>query len=127
MEAQMTLVEIHGRLANTAILYIVLMTLWAFWRFIRRQGVDGNYRGALVVAEILLLLQGALGSYLFISSSGALERGYIHILYGVVSALVIPAIFLYTREDENRLSMLVYAALLLFLVGVLFRSIATSG
>ncbi|MFC1878845.1 hypothetical protein ACFLZW_02920 [Chloroflexota bacterium] len=123
----MTLVEVHGRLATTAMLFIIIMMLWGLWRFIRRQGVDGNFRGALAVAEILLLVQGALGSFLYISGTGALERGYVHILYGVVGALAIPAIFLYTREDENRLSVLVYVAVLLFLVGVLFRSMATSG
>ena len=122
----MTLVDVHGRLATTAILYIVIMTLWGLWRFFRRQGVDGNYRGALLVAEILLLVQGGLGAFLFIGG-GELERGYIHILYGVVSVLAIPAIFLYTREDENRVSVLVYVAVLLFLVGILFRSMATAG
>ena len=123
----MTLNEIHGRLANTAILYIAIMTLWGLWRFIRRQGVDSSYRGALAVAEALLLAQGALGAYLFFSGVGHLERGFMHILYGVVGVLVIPSIFLYTREDEQRLSVLVYVALLLFLVGILFRSVATGG
>ena len=122
----MTLIDVHGRFATTAVLFIAIMILWGFWRFIRRQSVDSNYRGALVVVEILLLVQGALGSFLYISKTGALERGGVHILYGIVGALVIPAIFLYTREDDQRLSNLVYVAVLIFLLGILLRSMVTS-
>jgi len=123
----MTLPEIHGRLASTALLYIIILTLWAIWSLIRRQDINSNYRGALVVAEVLLLTHGALGLFMFISRAGSLERGYIHILYGVISMLVIPGIFLYTREDEQRLSLLFYIAFLLALGGILVRAMMTGG
>ena len=123
----MTLAFIHERLANTALLYIGILLLWGIWRFIRRQGVDSNYRGALAVAEVLILAQGVLGLFMYFSGKGVLERPSIHILYGVVGALVIPGVFLFTREDEQRLSVLVYVALLTFLLGILIRSLVTGG
>ncbi len=120
-------VEIHGRLGNTALLYTAAMALWAFWRALRRQGVDGSYWGAMAIAEVLYLLQGALGMTLFLSGLGDLGGRYIHILYGVVSVLVAPALFVYTRGESSRRVMVVYGVGFLFLVGILLRSIATGG
>jgi len=123
----MTLVDIHGSLGNTALFYTIIMALWAFWRFFRRQGLDSNYWGAVVIAESLYLIQGAFGAFLFFSGIGVLSGRTIHILYGVVSALVIPAIFFFTRGEEQRRPMLVYGAGFLFLVGVILRGMATAG
>ena len=123
----MSLAEIHARLANTALFYTIILAVWALWRFFRRQSVDSSYWGALVIGEVLFLIQGALGAFLFFSGIGELTRGLIHILYGVVSVLVIPAVFLFTRGDESRRVMLIYGASLLFLMGIIFRSMATGG
>jgi hypothetical protein len=120
----MSLIEVHGRLASTGFYYALILALWGLWRFFRKQGMDSSYSGALVIGEVLFLIQAALGAYLWISGVGHLGRG-IHILYGVVSLLVIPGVFLYTRGDEKRRVMLVYGAALLFLVGIIFRAMST--
>lgn len=125
----MTLVEIHGRLANTALFFTLAMAVWGLFRYFRKQGLDGSYWGALIIGEILYLVQGALGAYLFFSGAGNLTGRYIHILYGVVSVLVVPSVFAFTRgegEGERRVQ-LVYAVALLFLVGILLRAQATAG
>ncbi len=123
----MGLVEIHGNLANTALLYTIAMALWGLWRYFRQQGVDGNYWGALAIAEVLYVVQGALGAFIFFSGAGNLAGRYIHILYGVVSVLVVPGVFMYTRGDATRRVMLVYSVGFLFLVGIILRSMATAG
>ena len=123
----MTLIVFHDRLASTTLFYTIIMAIWGFWRFYRRQGVESSYWGALVIAEIIYLAQAGLGAYLFFSGIGVLTRGYIHILYGVVSVLVLPAIFFFTRGDEQRRAMLIYGAGFLFLVGIILRGIATAG
>ncbi|MFM8322009.1 MAG: hypothetical protein ACKOC5_13935 [Chloroflexota bacterium] len=123
----MTLIEVHGRLANTALIYTVIMAAWGLWRFFRKQGIDGSYWGALAIAEILYLAQAGLGAYLYFSGIGNLVGRGMHILYGVIAVLVAPALFAFTRGDEQRRAMLVYGAGLLFLVGILIRSIATAG
>ena len=120
------LIEIHGGLANTALYYTIAMVVWGFWRFFRRQGVDGSYWAALAIAEILYLVQGALGAFLFFSGIGQLSGPFMHILYGVVAVLVVPALFMFTRGDETRRVMLVYGVGFLFNFFILLRSMATS-
>lgn len=123
----MTLTEVHGRLADTTIYFTIAMALWGLYRYFRRQGIDSSFWGGLAIGEVLYLVQGALGAYLFFSGLGTLEGGYIHILYGVSSLLVIPAIFVFTRGDEERRVMLIYGVGLLFLVGILIRGKLTGG
>ncbi|MDH5506024.1 MAG: hypothetical protein OEZ02_02250 [Anaerolineae bacterium] len=120
----MTLTEIHGRLANTAMLYFGLIALWGFWRFFRKQGVDSNYWGALVIAEVLLVGQVLLGTYLWFSGLRP-ERGFMHILYGIVSLSMIPGAFIYTKGEDDRPEVLVYGTATIIAVGLLFRAVYT--
>lgn len=120
------LVGIHAGLANTALYYTIALAVWGLWRYFRRQGVDSSYWAALVIAEVLYLAQGVLGAVLFFSGIGDLGGQFMHILYGVVAVLVVPALFMYTRGDETRRVMLVYGVGLLFQMGILLRSMATS-
>jgi len=120
----MTVIELHGRLANTVLFYIIIMAVWGLWRYFRKQGVGGSYWGALVIAEVLLVLQTLLGTYLWISGAGQLA-GWIHILYVVVAILIIPAVFFFTRGEEQRRAMLIYGAALLFGMGIILRAMAT--
>jgi TRAP-type C4-dicarboxylate transport system permease small subunit len=115
---------VHGRLANTAMLYFGILALWAFWRYFRRQGPDSSYFGALAIGEILILFQGALGGYLALIAGLAPGRS-IHFLYGVISLLGIPAVYAFTRGRDERRDSLVYGAVLLFMVGILFRATQT--
>lgn len=121
----MSLIEIHSRLANTAMFYIIILAAWGFWRYFRRQGMDSSYWGALVIGEVLLVLQAGLGAYLWLSGTGQLGGRSIHILYGVISVLVIPGAYLYTHGDEQRRALLIYGVGLLFLIGIVLRAIST--
>lgn len=121
----MSLVEVHARLANTLLLYVILMAVWGLWRFFRKEGVGSSYWGALVIAEGLIIAQGLLGAYLWFVDSLRPERGGIHILYGVVSALAIPAVYVYTKGGDQRREMIVYAAVLLFTIGLVLRAMST--
>jgi hypothetical protein len=119
----MTLVDVHNRLAVTAMLYAVALSLWGFWRFFRKQPVDSSFWGALVIGEALILLQGLLGAYLWFNNHRP-DRT-IHLLYGIVSALAVPAVFAYTRGRAQVRDMLIYGAVLLFLAGILLRAYTT--
>lgn len=120
----MSLAEIHANLGNTALYFFVALALWGLWRAVRKQGVNSNYWGALLIGEILILLQGGLGAYLWIV--GARPGRTIHILYGVVAAIIIPGIYAYTRGDEDRRVMMVYGVALLIAVGIVLRAIMTA-
>jgi hypothetical protein len=121
----MSLAEVHGRLGNTAMYFMFLLGLWGLFRFFRKKGVDSNYWGALAIGEILIVAQGLLGAYLWIIG-GRPERS-IHILYGVMTALVIPAVYAYTKGDEGRRSTLIYGIALLISALLIIRAIATAG
>lgn len=123
----MSLIELHGRIGYTALYYTIIMALWGGWRYIRKQGVDSSYWGAMLIAEVLFLAQAALGAYLWLSGTGSLAGRSIHILYGVVSILVIPGAYVYTHGEEQRRGMLIYGVAFLFMVGIILRAIATSG
>ena len=114
----------HARLANTVVMYVFLISIWGFWRVFRKQGLDSSYWGAVAIAEIIILIQGVLGIIMAISSLVP-ARGWMHVLYGVVGAISLPAVYFYTKGRESRLEMLVYAAVTLFMVGIFMRAIAT--
>jgi hypothetical protein len=120
----MSLVEVHSRLSNTALLFCIIMAVWGGWRFLRKQGVDRSYWGALIIAELLILTQGALGAALWLG--GARPARGIHLLYGIVSALAVPLVYLYTKGRDERPEMLLYAVAFLILIGLLLRAVATS-
>jgi hypothetical protein len=119
----MSLVDIHARLASTAVFYSLALFLWGLWRYFRKEGVDGSYWGALAIAELLILIQGILGTYLWVT--GLRPGQLLHLLYGVVGVLTIPTVFAYTRGRDSRSEMLIYGLVMLFLGGILLRAIMT--
>ena len=121
----MPLTEVHARLANTALFFFLIMSIWGTWRFLRKRGLEGSYWGALVIAELLILVQGGLGAYLWLI--GLRPMRSIHILYGVVSALALPLAFAYTKGREGRPEMLIYTVTLLITVGLILRAMFTGG
>ena len=120
------MLAIHSRLSNTVLLYCLVLAFWGLWRFFRKEGVGSSFWGAVVIAEVLVLLQGGLGITLWATGLRP-ERGAIHILYGVVSVLSLPAVYVYTKGRDERREMLVYAVVLLFMVGISIRAITTGG
>ena len=122
----MSLIAFHGSLGDTAMYYTIILALWGIWRYLRKQGMDSGYWGALVIAEILYILQATLGAFLWISRIGNLTGHAIHILYGVVSVLVLPSVFVYTHGDDRRRASLIYGLFFLFLIGIILRAITTA-
>ena len=121
----MSLTQIHGALANTVMYYFIILAVWGLLRFFRKEGLNSSYWGALSIGEILILTQGTLGSFLWIG--GAHPEQSLHFLYGIIGALVIPGLYLYTRGDERRQVMLVYGVSLLIAVALIIRAITTGG
>lgn len=115
---------IHARLANTALLYFAILTIWGFWQYFRKQSLSSSYWGALVIAEILVFIQGALGIFLYAIGLQA-GRGGMHILYGIVGALGIPAVYVFTRGKNDQNVVLVYASVTFLCVIIFLRSLAT--
>jgi hypothetical protein len=120
----MTLSEIHGRLSNAVLLYAIILGAWGIYGFIRRRGVSEGYWGALAIGELLILAQGLLGGYLW--AQGLRPARGAHVLYGVVTALGIPAVYAYTRGREGRAENLAYGSASLLVALLAMRAIVTA-
>jgi len=121
----MTIIEVHSRLAITTILYAVIMAVWGLFRYFRKRQIDSNYWGAIVISEVLILVQAGFGVYMFLGGVGHLTRGYMHILYGVVAALSAPAVYVFSKGDDTRRMNLIYGLIYIFQAGILVRSMMT--
>ncbi len=106
--------EIHIRLGNMAFYYAAIMTIWAIWRIYKKHGVDSNYWWASIIAEILLLLQGVFGVYLYYFTDIKLARP-VHAIYGVASALILPIGYAVSRGHKERRDMIIYGVAFLCL------------
>ncbi|MCL4858812.1 MAG: hypothetical protein KJZ93_05370 [Caldilineaceae bacterium] len=120
----MSLVEIHSRLADTASLFIGILTVWAIYLRFRGGKLDGGWIGAAVVGELLIVGQGLLGGYLYLIGLGAvLPRPFMHILYGVVAVLTLPAAYGYfSNLEDDRVKTMAMALACAFLWGILQRA-----
>lgn len=120
----MSLVEIHGRLASTASLFIGILALWALFLRVRGRGLDSSWIGAAVVGELLIIAQGLLGAYLYLNGlSVMLPRPFLHILYGVVAVITLPAAYTYFGQlEDERVKTLAMTLACAFLWGILQRA-----
>jgi hypothetical protein len=118
------LLEVHGRLANTAAFYTFVIAAWALVLFLRGRSLDGNFLGAVVIGEVLLVSQALVGTALLLGPASSPQR-WVHLLYGVLTALVWPFLFTYTRGEEARSEALVFGLGTLFLWGLVLRATTT--
>lgn len=118
------LLLLHSRLQLTISALLVVLILWGLL-CAARGAVGRGFVAGLWVAELLLIAQGTLGGLLLAGGvpAGALA---LHIIYGVVAALVIPGALAYTRGRTTRWEALLLAAACLFLLGVVIRAFETA-
>lgn len=120
----MSLSELHARLGNTGMLFALALGLWALWLYFRKQGVGGSYFGGMVIGELLFVAQGIVGAALYFTGH-SLGRT-VHILYGILAVITLPAAYAYSRGQDERREALVYGLVGLFLFGVALRAITTA-
>jgi heme A synthase len=119
-----TLAQLHGVLSNTAVLFFFLLGVWGLIRAFRKNGVDSSYLGALVIGELIFVLQAVMGIILAIGGD-APGRGIVHYIYGAFALVALPGLFAYMRGDDSNQAQWYYALLTLFLFGVATRAITT--
>ena len=120
-----TVLFLHSRIANAAWLYMAILAIWSFINYVRGRGVDGSVIGVVVVGELLMLAQAGLGLIMFLS--GLYPASAIHFLYGSLTILALPALWVYTRGATDRRASLVWALAGLFMFGLTLRAIGTAG
>ena len=120
----MTIFEIHAGLARTASYFLAVLALWAVFLRIRSQPLNSNWFGAAVIGEVLLIAQFIVGWIVFAQVGGsALPRPSLHILYGVVAVLTLPAGYSYFgRLEDEGVKAVAMAAVCFFLWGIVARA-----
>jgi len=117
------LTEIHGVGAWIAIGLTGVVGIWGLVLASLKRQPDRIFHSAALVAIGAMLVQGALGLFLF---SGDGEPGSGHLFYGMVVAAAIAFGYIYRSQLEKRAA-LAWGLFLLFLMGVGFRAIANIG
>ncbi len=107
----MSIQQIHGSVSTAVILFNLVIGVWGFIRFFRKQGMDGNYWGAVWLSPVLGLAQAVLGLIMVLMGLGATVR-LVHYLYGSLVVISVPAAFAFTRGRDDRAAALIYAAVL---------------
>ena len=121
-----TLAFIHARLSVTMLLFLIALGIWSLWSYLRGEGMSGSLWGAVVIGELLIIVEGLLGAALFTSGYRP-ARPAIHILYGVFLAIALPGTFSFTRWRAGRGEALIFALVAFFLAGVTLRARVTGG
>jgi hypothetical protein len=121
----MTLTFIHGRLANTAVIFSAICALWGIVVYLRKQNISSSYWGTLAIAELLMLAQAVIG-FILMAGGGVPGRGnVIHLLYGITSIISLPAAYLYSNGRDTWREALLYGITCLWLFGIAMRGIST--
>ncbi len=121
--------QFHARIGDSALLFMIIAGLWGLLRWRQHRSVDASYRGLLIVGEILLVLQGLIGVYmwLFLNRDAVLVRSTMHILYGILTVIALPAAFSFASgKIDGEREQALYAFVCLFLAGLIWRASATS-
>jgi hypothetical protein len=120
---------IHARLALTATWFTLIIGLWALVQWLRNRPLDASWYGAAVIAQITILVQGLLGAWLYLGLRLEVpsQRPFMHILYGIVAVITLPAAWGYFGNlPEERVRSLAMAATCIFLWGILQRAASTA-
>jgi len=121
-----TIVWLHTRVGHAVPLFMALMGVLSLINYIRGQGLDGNILGVIVIGEIMTLVMATLGIIILIGSGLLPQRG-IHFLYGSLSVVFIPGLWIYTRGETDRRASLIWGLAGFFMMGLALRAIGTAG
>jgi len=116
----MPLNEVHARLGNSLILFMLACGLWSLGLYFLKREVSPGLLGALLIGETLAVVQATIGVFLWLTVGG--PPRWVHILYGVLSIITIPFVYFYTGGRTTRREALIYGLVCLFLMGVGLRA-----
>ncbi len=121
----MILRGLHDGMANTALMYALLLALWSFWLYVCRRELTSQFWGALAIAALIFVVQAVIGVTMVLQ--GRFPWRDVHYLYGVLGVITLPAAFAFTGGRGGFREALLYGVILLFLSGVALRARMTAG
>ena len=114
---------IHAFLARVFTIFTLLIALYALFHLIRRQEIGGDFWGAVVIGEGVIVVPSLIGLIRWIQ--GAYPARGIHFLYGALCLLTWPAVFAFTKGGTGRREVLVWMLVSAFLFGLALRATLT--
>ena len=120
----MGLGAIHSILANTLLIYTLVMSVWSLWIYARRRNLGSQYWGALVLNELVFIFQLLIGALMVFQ--GRVPPQVVHYLYGFLSVITLPSAFAFTRGRGTYREALIYGVLMLFMAGLVLRAKMTA-
>ena len=117
--------RLHDGLANTILIYSLIMAVWSFWIYIRRHDLTPQYWGALAIVALVFVVQAGIGVVMLLQ--GRVTMRGVHYLYGTLGVITLPAVFAFTHGRITYREALFYGLTLLFLSGVVLRATITAG
>ena len=123
-EGDASLTFLHTTLATSAVMFLIVAGIWGIVGGLRKQQITGNYWGILAVGALLLLVQGILGGLLWFGGERP-GRLSVHLLYGVLDAISLPAYYAISKGRDDASASLLYGILCVFLAGISLRAIVT--
>ncbi len=120
----MTLIDFHSALGRAVLLYSLAIGVYGLIIYFRRRTIPAGFWGTLALGEVLYLGQVAVGVAL--SLRVGFPQRSVHILYGVLPVIVLPAAYAFTRGRDDRNAALAYGLIGLFLAGVAIRAMTTA-
>ncbi len=116
--------QIHQSLATASLLFSLIIAGYGFWLYFRKRGIDASFWGALAAGELLYVVQIVIG-FVLLASGLRPARTAVHLLYGVMLALVLPLAYVSTRAADTHREAGLYGLIGLFLAGVALRAMDT--
>lgn len=99
--------------------------IWGIFAFVRGGTLSGSLAGALAIGQLLVVVQGLAGLALFLQ--GVRSADPVHYLYGLTAVLILPFVWSYLRDRDQRQALLFYSVLALFIAGLAIRGMTTGG
>lgn len=122
----MSVISIHGFVANAVNIFTLIVALYAALKYIQKQELSTDFWGTVAIGEGLMMVQALLGIILLIE--GLFPAQWVHLLYGVVTALTWPVLYTYTRGKQTPArEALMWMIVSAILFGVTLRARATGG
>jgi hypothetical protein len=113
----------HERLSISVMLFWIALGLWGLFSWIRGGSLSGSQAGAFAIGEVLVIIQVLAGVGLVMY--GARPPDPTHYLYGATGILALPFAWSYYRDRDQRMALLVYSLIALFIFGLAIRGIST--
>ncbi len=119
-----TVALLHDRLATTMLLFMAAVGIWGLITFVRGGTLSGSVSGALVIGQVLVTIQVALGLIIYLGDRRA--GNVVHYLYGITAILILPFVWSYARARHPRQALFFYSLVSLFIFGLAVRAMSTA-